>query len=296
LTARSFQEVASEARHSSLHGRVCLVTGATSGIGKVTATALAAEGATVVVVGRNPAKTEAVVDRIRIETKNPEVEGLLADFTDLEQVRGLAATFRQRHDRLSVLVNNAGTFYNTRHPAPGGVEMTFQVNHLAHFLLTHLLLDLLAAGAPARIVNVASEAHRYDNMDFDNLGFARGYFGFRAYARSKLANVLFTYEMQRRFGADGLWTVNAVHPGDVATDMWRTNFPVIGPALKWFMSLRSLTPEEGADNTIYLAGSPDFAGITGKYFIERAPAPSSPLSNDADVARRLWNLSEELVG
>ena len=283
-----------QANKQSMRGKVCMVTGATSGIGQVTAAALAAQGAHVIVVGRNRAKAQQVVGEIRRQTGNDAVWYLLADFSDLQQVRELAAAFSAQYSQLDVLVNNAGTYFNTRHPAPGGVEMTFHVNHLAHFLLTNLLLDTLTASAPARIVNVTSRAHEYDNMDFDDLGFERSYFGMKAYARSKLANLLFTYELARRLAGSGV-TVNAVHPGGVATDIWRTNFPVLGPAIKWVMSLFALTPEEGADTLIYLASSPDVEGVTGKYFVEREAIASSPLSYDEQVAARLWEVSEELT-
>ena len=283
-----------QANNQPMRGKVCVVTGATSGIGQVTAAALAAQGAHVIVVGRNRAKAQQVVGEIRRQTGNDAVWYLLADFSDLQQVRELAAAFSAQYSQLDVLVNNAGTYFNTRHPAPGGVEMTFHVNHLAHFLLTNLLLNTLTASAPARIVNVTSRAHEYDNMDFDDLGFERSYFGMKAYARSKLANLLFTYELARRLAGSGV-TVNAVHPGGVATDIWRTNFPVLGPAIKWVMSLFALTPEEGADTLIYLASSPDVEGVTGKYFVEREAIASSPLSYDEQVAARLWAVSEQLT-
>ncbi len=280
--------------NQTLRGKVCMVTGATAGIGQVTATALAAQGAHVIVVGRNRAKAQQVVGEIRRQSGNDAVWYLLADFSDLEQVRELAAAFTAQYSQLDVLVNNAGTYFNTRHPAPGGVEMTFHVNHLAHFLLTSLLLDTLTASTPARIVNVTSRAHEYDSMDFDDLGFGRSYFGMKAYARSKLANVLFTYELARRLAGSGV-TVNAVHPGGVATDIWRTNFPVLGPVIKWAMSLFALTPEEGADTLIYLASSPEVEGVTGKYFFEREAIASSPLSYDEQVAARLWEVSKQLT-
>ena len=283
-----------QANKQSMRGKVCMVTGATSGIGQVTAAALAMQGAHVIVVGRNRAKAQQVVGEIRRQSGNDAVWYLLADFSDLQQVRELAAAFSAQYSQLDVLVNNAGTYFNTRHPAPGGVEMTFHVNHLAHFLLTNLLLETLTASAPARIVNVTSRAHEYDNMDFDDLGFERSYFGMKAYARSKLANLLFTYELARRLAGSGV-TVNAVHPGGVATDIWRTNFPVLGPAIKWVMSLFALTPEEGADTLIYLASSPDVKGVTGKYFVEREAIASSPLSYDEQVAARLWEVSERLT-
>jgi NAD(P)-dependent dehydrogenase (short-subunit alcohol dehydrogenase family) len=173
--------------------------------------------------------------------------------------------------------------------------MTFLVNHLAPFLLTNSLLDMIRNSRPARIVNVSSEGHRQGSIDFNDLGFERGYFGIKAYGRSKLANLLFTYELARRLDGSQV-TANALHPGHVATDMWKTNFPVIGPALKWVMGLFSLTPEEGADNSIYLASSPEVDGITGQYYIKREPAQSSPESYDAGIAQRLWEVSAELTG
>ncbi len=278
----------------NMNGKICLVTGATAGIGQVTATALAAQGAEVVIAGRNRQKTEQTVRQIKSETGNEAVQFLLADFSDLEQVRALAATFNERFPRLDVLVNNAGAFFNTRRETPLGVEMTFLVNHLAPFLLTNLLLEALQASAPARIVNVASDAHQYDTLNFDDLGFKRGYFGFKAYARSKLANVLFTYELARRLRV-GEVTANALHPGHVATDIWKTNFSIFGPPLKLVMGFFSLTPEQGADNTIWLASSPEVAGVTGKYFDQRHPIQSSPLSYDEKNAQRLWELSARLV-
>ena len=278
----------------ALLGKVCLVTGATSGIGKVVATALAARGAQVVVVGRNEAKTQRVVQEMRAETGSDGVCHLLADFADLQQVRQLAAEFNEQYARLDVLVNNAGAFFNTRRETPYGVETTLLVNHLAPFLLTNLLLDLLRESAPSRIVNVSSDGHKLATMDFDDLGFKRGYLSMKAYGRSKLANIMFTYELSRRLEGSGV-TVNAVHPGHTATDIWRTSFSVFSPLLKWVMGLFAQTPEQGADNTIYLASSPDVEGVTGKYFVARESVPSSALSYDEGIARRLWEVSTELT-
>ncbi len=279
---------------NSLKGKVCLITGATSGIGKVTATALAAQGAEVVITGRNREKTEVTTRQIKSQTGNETIHYLLADHSDLGQVRALASNFNEHFSRLDILINNAGSFFNTRRETQYGVEMTFLVNHLAPFLLTNLLLETIQGSAPSRIINVSSDAHSYGNMDFDDLCFRRGYVGMKAYARSKLANILFTYELVRRFPESGT-TFNALHPGHVATDIWRTNFSFIGPALKKVMGLVALSPEEGADNTIYLASSPDVAGETGNYFVKREPAQSSPLSYDEDNAKRLWEISEDLT-
>jgi len=278
----------------SLRGKICLVTGATSGIGKVTATALAAREAEVVIVGRNAQKTQAAAQQIRTETGNDSVNFLLADFSDLGRVRDLAAAFKKQYSRLDILVNNAGAYFNTRRKTSYGVEATFLVNHLAPFLLTNLLLEPIQNSAPARIVNVSSNAHHNGTMDFNDLGFKRFYFGFWAYARSKLANILFTYELSRRLDGSGV-TVNALHPGTVATDIFSTDFSIFGPALKWIVGWSALTPEQGADNTTYLASSPDVEGVTGNYFVKREAVASAPISYDEKLARQLWEVSEMLT-
>jgi len=277
-----------------MSGKVCLVTGATAGIGKITATALAAQGAVLVLHGRNQEKAELSVNQIKAETGNEYISYVLADFSNLDQVRELANNFQERFDHLHVLVNNAGGFFNKRIPTSYGVEMTFLVNHLAPFLLTNLLLGTIKNSSSARIVNISSEGHRQGKIDLTDLGFERGYFGMKAYGRSKLANILFTYELARRLEGTGV-TVNALHPGHIATDIWKTNFGVIGPALKRIMGLFSLTPEEGAENSIYLATSPEVEGIHGKYFIKNEPAQSSPASYDEEISQRLWKLSAALT-
>jgi NAD(P)-dependent dehydrogenase (short-subunit alcohol dehydrogenase family) len=277
-----------------MRGKICLVTGATSGIGKEAAIALAAQGAEVIITGRNPQKTIETVQQIKTETGNPSINYLLADFSDLEQVRSLATAFKERYSRLDVLLNNAGAFFLARRSTPYEVEKTFLVNHLAPFLLTNLLLDVLKNSAPARIINVASNSHQFGTMNFDDLGFKHSYFGINAYGRSKLANVLFTYELAHRL--DGkMVTANAVHPGRVSTDIWQTSFSLFGPALKYFMSLISLTPTQGADTLIYLASSMEVAGISGRYFYKRKAIASSPLSYDENVAKQLWEVSESLT-
>jgi len=275
-------------------GKICLVTGATAGIGKITATALAAQGAELIITGRNQQKAKDTVRQIKSETGNQSVQYLLADFSDLQQVRDLAAAFKEQYSRLDVLINNAGAFFNSWIDTPYGVEMTFLVNHLAPFLLTNLLLDHLKASPSARIVNVSSDGHKQDQMNFNDLGFNKGFFGMKAYGRSKLANILFTYELARRLENSNV-IVNALHPGHVATDIWKTSFPFIGPILKWIISKFALTPEQGADNSIYLATSPEVEGVTGKYFDKREPVQSSPISYNEDVAQRLWEISEKIT-
>ena len=272
--------------------KLILITGATSGIGQTSAQALAEQKHEIIIVGRSPAKTAQVTETIRKQTGNDKVHFLLADFSDLGQVRDLANQVKQNFPPLDVLVNNAGAYFNRRNKTPYGVEKTFLVNHLAPFLLTNLLLDHLQDHA--RIVNVASDAHQYGKIDLNDLYLNRFYFGFLAYARSKLANVLFTYELARRV-KDKHVVVNALHPGHIATDIYKNDFSILGPALKWFMGLFILTPEQGADNTIFLAVSPKVEGVTGKYFVKREAVSSSPLSYDEDLAKRLWEVSERLT-
>jgi NAD(P)-dependent dehydrogenase (short-subunit alcohol dehydrogenase family) len=274
--------------------KICLITGATSGIGKAAATFLAGRGYEMVLVGRNPTKAEATVREIREQTGNGSVHGLLADFADLGQVRQLAGQVKEKFPRLDILINNAGAYFNRRQRTPYGVEKTFLVNHLAPFLLTNLLLDHLRKSPSARIINVASNAHENARLDLDDLNFERFYFGFWAYGRSKLANILFTYELARRL-KEGHVTVNALHPGRVGTDIFKTDFSILGGPLKWVIERISLTPEQGADNTVFLASSPDVEGVTGKYFVRRNAVPSAPLSYDDNLARQLWETSEKLT-
>lgn len=275
-----------------MNKKLILITGASAGIGEAAAYALAAQGHELILVGRNPAKTEKVTQQICTKTGNEAIHALAADFVDLEQVRGLAAQVKQKFPPLDVLVNNAGAVFMRRYRTRYGVEKTFLVNHLAHFLLTNLLLDHLRENA--RIVNVSSGSHRNGQLDLNDLNFDRFYSGLAAYGRSKLANVLFTYELARRLG-DRKITVNALHPGRVGTDIFKADFSSLGPLIKWVVSLIALTPEQGADNTIFLAASAEMDGVTGKYFVKRDAVPSSPLSYDTELARQLWEVSERLT-
>jgi NAD(P)-dependent dehydrogenase (short-subunit alcohol dehydrogenase family) len=279
---------------TDMHGKVCLVTGATSGIGLVTARELAARGARVVLVGRDAARCEAAVAQIREQTGNPEVEALLADLSSRQQVRDLAGRFREKHARLDVLVNNAGGIWMKRQLTADGLEMTVAVNHLAYFLLTHLLLDPLRAGAPSRVVNVSSRAHERATLDFDDLMGERSYGGWRQYCRSKLMNLLFTYELARRLGGTGV-TANALHPGFVATRFASAN-GWKGGLIRLAARLFAIGPEKGARTVVYLASSPEVAGVSGRYFVRERAVPSSPASLDEAAQQRLWQLSLELAG
>ncbi len=277
-----------------LTGRRCVVTGATNGIGRATAHALAAMGATVVVHGRNAAAVEAVRSSITQATSNAQVTGVLADFSSLADVRRMAGELAAQ-GRIDVLVNNAGTMARARKTTADGFEWQFGVNHLAPFLLTNLVLDTLERSDSARIVTVASQAHRRGTIDFDDLQLERTrYSGFRAYGASKLANILFTSELSRRLAGTGI-TANCLHPGVVATNIFNAGGVVgkiIGLLGRWFL----LSPSDGAATSVYLASSPDVAGVTGKYFDKcREVAPTSAAS-DASAAARLWEVSERLTG
>jgi NAD(P)-dependent dehydrogenase (short-subunit alcohol dehydrogenase family) len=245
-------------------------------------------------VGRNPDKTAVTAEELRREADNPDIEYLLADLSSQDEIRRLAEAFKSRHNRLDVLINNAGAFFLRRLESVDGIEMTFALNHLGYFLLTNLLLDTIVASAPARIINVSSGSHLRVTLDFDELQERRGFSGMNAYGQSKLANVLFTYELARRLGGTGV-TVNALHPGFVATNMGN-NIGWFMRILRPLMNLRALSVEEGAETVIYLATSPEVEGITGKYFFRCKPVSSSAYSYDEAVAERLWRVSEEMTG
>jgi NAD(P)-dependent dehydrogenase (short-subunit alcohol dehydrogenase family) len=278
----------------TMHGKTCLITGATSGIGLVAARELAGHGSRVVLVGRNPARCETVAAQIRAATGGHDVETLLADLSSQEQIRDLARRFRERHDRLDVLVNNAGGMWLKRALTVDGIEMTFAVNHLAYFLLTDLVLDTLRATPSARIVNVASAAHRKARLDLADPMGERDYSGWRQYCRSKLMNVLFTYELARRLAGTGV-TVNALHPGWVSTGFAGNN-GWKGWLWQFAARLLAISPERGAQTVVYLASSPEVTGVTGRYLVAERAVPSSPESYDEAAAARLWELSEHLCG
>ena len=276
-------------------GKVVLITGGTGGIGKATAVGLAALGARVAITGRDRGRAEAAAIQVRAETGNPDVDALGADLSSQAEVRRLAAEALQAYPRLDVLVNNVGGFWATRHVTADGLEHTFAVNHLAGFLLTGLLLDRLRASAPARVVTVSSGAQSMGTMDFDDLQGEQKYSGQKAYNQSKLADVMFTYELARRLEGTGV-TATVLHPGVVGTGFGAEDpsliFKVLVPLWRPFMK----TPEQGAATSIYLASSPEVEGVTGTYFARGKPAKSNKLSYDRDAAARLWRISADLVG
>lgn len=279
----------------NLSGKRIIVTGATAGIGEVTALELARKGAAVVLVSRNPEKCATTAERIRQETGNPEVDHLSADLSSQAEIRRLAAEFQSKYDRLDVLVNNAGAAFLERQLSVDGIEMTLALNHLSYFLLTHLLMDMLKASSPARVVNVSSNAHFKAALEFDNLQSGRSYSAYTAYKRSKFANILFTYELARLLRGTGV-TANALHPGLVKSDIGKNVNWWVGLGWKIFTALSGgLTPEQGAQTSIYLASAPEVETVTGKYFVKQKETPSDPATYDQDAARRLWELSAEMV-
>jgi len=288
-----------ESPETEMHGggtgeKVCLITGATSGIGKATAMGLASMGASVVMVGRDRDRGEAALTEIKVKSGNASVDLMLADLSSQEEIHRLADNFKEAYPRLDVLVNNAGLFRSERITTQDGLETTFAVNHLAPFLLTNLLLDVLKASAPSRIVNVSSGDHKSGAIDFDDLQGEMGYKGAKAYSQSKLANVLFTHELARRLEGTGV-SANCLHPGAGI----RTNFGSgVSGALGFMVrALRPLmkSPEKGAETSIYLASSPEVEGLSGRYFVKKAEASSSAVSHDDGLDRRLWEVSADLT-
>lgn len=276
-------------------GKVVLVTGGTGGIGKATAIGLAALGARVGITGRDLARTERVAAEIRAASGNPAVDPFAADLSSQAEVRRLAVGVLDAYPRLDVLVNNVGGFWAHRHPTADGLERTFAVNHLASFLLTNLLLDRLKASAPARVVTVSSHVQAEGRIDFDDLQGARDYSGQRAYSQSKLANIMFTNELSRRLEGSGV-TATSLHPGFVRTDFGAEDqarfFSIISHVVRPFLK----TPEHGARTSIYLASSPDMAGVTGLFFVNGKLKAANKVADDPAILAKLWQTSAALVG
>jgi retinol dehydrogenase-14 len=280
--------------NGGMGGKTALITGGTSGIGKATAVALAAMGADVVVVGRNRDRGEAAVGEIKSQSHSESVELMLADLSAQDEVRGLADTFMERYERLDVLANNAGLVQSKRTETADGIETTLAINHLAPFLLTNLLLDRLKQSAPSRVITVSSEAQRWGDMDFDDLQSTQKYRGFSVYGMTKLANIMFTYELAERLKGTFV-TANCLHPGAVGTNFGKNN---AGPMTLFFRAAKPFmrTPEQGADTLIWLASSPDVEGVSGKYFSDRKEIEAKKIAYDPAARRKLWEISEDLTG
>jgi len=276
-------------------GRIVLITGGTSGIGKATAIGIAALGARVAITGRDLERAAAAAADVRAASGNPGVDAFRADLSSRAEVRRLAAEVLAAYPRLDVLVNNVGGSWATRHVTADGLERTFAVNYLAAFMLTNLLLDRLKASAPARVVNVSSGAQSSGRIDFDDLQGERDYSERTAYPQSKLASLMFTYELARRLEGTGV-TANVLHPGVVNTGFGAEDPGVIFKVLVPFMRPFMKTPAKGAATSIFLASSPEVDGVSGQYFADSSPRTSSKASYDVAAATRLWEVSAALSG
>lgn len=267
-----------------MHDKIILITGSTDGIGKQTALRLARTGATIIIHGRNKDKCNKTRDEIINETGNDKVDCLTADISTRQGTESLAAAFLQKYERLDVLINNAGVFMKERKLTADGLEMTFAVNHMSYFIVTHKLLPVLMKSSPSRIINVSSIAHQNGRIHFDNLQGEKRFEGYQAYALSKLANILFTVELADKLKGAGV-TVNALHPGVISTKLLATGFGSQGAPV-----------EEGAETPVYLATSDEVKEITGKYFIKCRQSKYSPIADDENTRKQFWRLSEKLAG
>jgi retinol dehydrogenase 14 len=279
-------------------GKTVLVTGGSSGIGKATALGLAAMGAHLAITGRDRERTDSAAREIR--AAGGAVDVLIADLSSQTEVRRLADEALQRLTRIDVLINNVGGYWNSRHVTADGLERTFAVNHLAPFLLTHLLLDRLTHSSPARVVTVSSHAHAQGRIDFDDLQGERHYSGAKAYNQSKLANVMFTYELAKRLQPTPLLdqavvTANVVHPGMVSTSFGAEDPATVQRLLIPMLRHLMKTPAQGAATSIYVASAPQLEQVTGRYFTNSKAKKTSQRSYDQDVAARLWQISADLV-
>lgn len=279
---------------NQLQNKNIIVTGGSTGIGYETALGLAGMGASVWIVGRNESKLARAVKSIIESTGNKNVDSFLTDLSSIQAIKELGQSINTKLDHLDVLINNAGAFFMRRHKSVDGLEMTFALNHVNYFLLTHLLLDLLKQTGNARIVNVSSSAHFTGRVDFSDLQSEKGYSPMRVYGTSKLMNVLFTYELERRLNGDGI-TVNALHPGFVASNFGKSKGGLMIPIFSLF-HLGAISTQEGAKTSIYLASSPDVDGVTGRYFDKCQAISSSKDSYDEAGAKRLWTETELLIG
>lgn len=282
------------ATSKSMQGKICLVTGATSGMGKETALGLARLGATVVLVARDKQRGEETLREMKRQSDNENIDLILADLSSQQEVRKLAAEFKEKYQHLHVLVNNAGAVFSKRQTTVDGLEMTFALDHLAYFLLTNLLLDTIKASVPARIINISSQVQGIGKIHFDDLQSEKSYsmFGSTAYGQAKLANVMFTYDLARRLQGTGV-TVNAVGPGPVSTNFGKNSR--ISGSISTLLGRFAKTPVDAAKTAIRLASAPELEGETGKFYYNEREIPSSRLSHNVATQKRLWDVSEELT-
>jgi len=274
--------------------KICLITGATDGIGKETARYLGKQNAQLILVGRNPEKGEKVRKKLRAKTGNNQIEILTADLSNMKAIRYLAERIYSRYDRLDVLINNAGALFAQREETDEGLEKTFALNHLNYFLLTKLLLDLIKKGKTPRIINVASGAHIGATLDFDNLQGKNDYSGWVAYKRSKLMNIMFTYKLAELL-KDTPITVNTLHPGFVRTRFGDNNTGIVGIGLNLAKKIGAISIKKGAETSVFLATSPTVKGLSGKYFVKCKPEKSSPDSYNKTYIDRLWKTTDKCL-
>jgi NAD(P)-dependent dehydrogenase (short-subunit alcohol dehydrogenase family) len=275
----------------NVKGKICLITGATSGIGKETAIELAARGAILVLPVRDIMKGETLKAEILEKTPEAQIEIMPCDLASFDSIRSFVDAFKTRYDQLHILINNAGMWETKKKFSEDGIEMTFAVNHLAPFLLTNLLLKTIKTSAPARIINVSSESHRRGTINFKDLEFSRRYSGIKAYGQSKLANILFTKKLSQLLKGSGV-TANCLHPGFVKTAI----FDTLPRPVFWLMRPFMVTPVKGAETTLYLATSDDVANFRGEYFVDRKPKKPNKEALRKDIADRLWEISANYVG
>ncbi|MEJ2251871.1 MAG: SDR family oxidoreductase [Candidatus Lokiarchaeota archaeon] len=276
----------------TMEGKIVMITGANSGIGKETSRVLGKMGATIIMLCRNQERGEKALQDLKQQTHSDKFELIIGDLADPDSIYHAVELFKGNHERLDVLINNAGLILNKRKISSLGYEMTFTINYLGHFLLTNLLIDTLKKSAPSRIINVASAVHKSANLNFNDINQDTNYKGYLAYANSKLANILFTYELARRLKETGV-TVNALHPGFVRSNFGKRGRNRLMGILFKFLRLFAISAKKGAKTSIYLASSPEVEGITGKYFAKSKPVKSSKASYNPENQKQLWKLSEQ---
>ena len=277
-----------------MEGKLCLITGATDGIGKETAECLAGFNARLILVGRDKSKGESVRNELVVQTGNDQIDIMTADLSNMNAIQKLSAEIHKKYNKLNILINNAGAFFSKREITDDGFEKTFALNHLGYFLLTKLLLDLIKKSTDARIVNVASQAHIGSTINFDDLHGEKGFSGWNTYKQSKLMNIMFTYKLAE-FLKDTQVTVNTLHPGFVRSRFGDNNGGMVGIGLKLVKKIGAISIKKGAATSVFLASSPTVKGVTGKYFVKCKPEKSSAASYNKSNIDRLWKTTEQCL-